>query len=59
MNKSNNISKLKSNDLVLSDTEQNTMLEILHDGVTAYELAKEKTDQIEDFIQLLRSKPKV
>jgi phage tail sheath gpL-like len=44
---------------VLSDTEQNTMLEILHDGVTAYELAKDKTDQIEDFIQLLRSKPKV
>ncbi len=42
MSKSNNILKSNSNDLVLSDIEQNTMLEILHDGVTAYELAKQK-----------------
>ena len=58
MNKSNNISKLKSNDLVLSDTEQNTMLEILHDGVTAYELAKEKQIKLKTLYNYLDQNPK-
>ena len=58
MSKSKSISLKKKNDLVLSDTEQNTILEILHDGVTAYELAKEKQIKLKTLYNYLDQNPK-
>ena len=58
MSKSKSISLKKKNDLVLSDTEQNTILEILHDGVTAYELAKEKQIKLKTLYNYLDRNPK-
>ena len=58
MSKSKSISLKKKNDLVLSDTEQNTILEILHDGVTAYELAKEKQIKLKTLYNYLNQNPK-
>ena len=58
MSKSKSISSKKKNDLVLSDTEQNTILEILHDGVTAYELAKEKQIKLKTLYNYLDRNPK-
>ena len=58
MSKSKSISSKKKNDLVLSDIEQNTILEILHDGVTAYELAKEKQIKLKTLYNYLDRNPK-
>jgi len=58
MSKSKSISKPKSKNLVLSDIEQNTILEILHDGVTAYELAKEKQIKLKTLYNYLDRNPK-
>ena len=58
MSKSKSISLKKKNALVLSDTEQNTILEILHDGVTAYELAKEKQIKLKTLYNYLDQNPK-
>ena len=58
MSKSKSISSKKKNDLVLSDIEQNTILEILHDGVTAYELAKEKQIKLKTLYNYLDQNPK-
>ena len=58
MSKSKSISSKKKNDLVLSDIEQNTLLEILHDGVTAYELAKEKQIKLKTLYNYLDRNPK-
>jgi len=58
MSKSKSISKAKNKNLVLSDIEQNTILEILHDGVTAYELAKEKQIKLKTLYNYLDQNPK-
>jgi len=58
MTKSKSISKPKNKNLVLSDIEQNTILEILHDGVTAYELAKEKQIKLKTLYNYLDQNPK-
>ena len=58
MSKSKSISSKKKNDLILSDIEQNTILEILHDGVTAYELAKEKQIKLKTLYNYLDRNPK-
>jgi len=58
MSKSKSISSKKSNELILTDTEQNTILEILHDGVTAYELAKEKQIKLKTLYNYLDQNPK-
>ena len=58
MSKSKSISSKKKNDLILSDIEQNTILEILHDGVTAYELAKEKQIKLKTLYNYLDQNPK-
>ena len=58
MTKLKSISSKKKNDLILSDIEQNTILEILHDGVTAYELAKEKQIKLKTLYNYLDQNPK-
>jgi len=58
MSKLKSISSKKKNDLILSDIEQNTILEILHDGVTAYELAKEKQIKLKTLYNYLDRNPK-
>ena len=39
--KSKDISKTKSKELTLSDTELNTLIDRIYDGETLYELAKD------------------
>jgi len=58
MSKSKSISSKKKNDLILSDIEQNIILETLHDGVTAYELAKERQIKLKTLYNYLDQNPK-
>jgi len=59
MNKSKNISKAKSKDLVLSDTEQNTILEDIYNGKTTNIVIKDtlKTN-LKTFYNYLETNPK-
>ena len=59
MNKSKNISKTKSKDLVLSDTEQNTILEDIYNGKTTNIVIKDtlKTN-LKTFYNYLETNPK-
>jgi len=58
MKKSNSISSVKKNDLKLTDTEQSSILDTLHDGVTAYEIAKEKRISLRTLYKYLDQNPK-
>ena len=59
MNKSKSISKAKSKDLVLSDTEQNTILEDIYNGKTTNIVIKDtlKTN-LKTFYNYLETNPK-
>ena len=58
MTKSKSISKAKKNDLTISDIEQSTILGTIYDGVTAYELAKEKQIKLKTLYNYLDRNPK-
>ena len=58
MTKSKDISLKSSKELTLTDTEQNTILDTLHDGVTAYEIAKEKRISLRTLYKYLDQNPK-
>ena len=58
MTKSKDISLKNSKELTLTDTEQNTILDTLHDGVTAYEIAKEKRISLRTLYKYLDQNPK-
>ena len=56
--KSKDISKTKNKSLTLSDTEQNTILEDLINGKTAYEIAKQKQISLRTLYSALDQNPK-
>ena len=58
MTKSKDISLKSSKELTLTDIEQNTILDTLHDGVTAYEIAKEKRISLRTLYKYLDQNPK-
>ena len=58
MTKSKDISLKNNKELTLTDTEQNTILDTLHDGVTAYEIAKEKRISLRTLYKYLDQNPK-
>jgi hypothetical protein len=58
MKKSNSISKPKSKSLVLSDTEQNTILGTIYDGGLALDVAKELGISLMTFYKYLETNPK-
>ena len=58
MKKSNSISSVKKNDLKLTDTEQSSILDTLHDGVTAYEISREKQISLRTLYNYLDKNPK-
>lgn len=58
MTKSNNTSLSKSESLALTATEQNSILENLHNGVTAYEVAREKQISLKTLYNYLDKNPK-
>jgi len=58
MKKSNSISSVKKNDLKLTDTEQSSILDTLHDGVTAYEISREKQISLRTLYNYLDQNPK-
>ena len=58
MKKSNSISKVKSKSLVLSDTEQNTILGTIYDGGLALDVAKELKISLMTFYKYLETNPK-
>lgn len=58
MKKSNSISSVKKNDLKLTDTEQSSILDTLHDGVTAYEISREKQISLASLYRYLDQNPK-
>ena len=58
MKKSNSISSVKKNELKLTDTEQSSILDTLHDGVTAYEISREKQISLRTLYNYLDKNPK-
>jgi len=58
MNKSKSISKVKKNDLTLSDIEQNTILGTIYDGGLALDVAKELKISLMTFYKYLETNPK-
>ena len=58
MKKSKSISKVKKNDLILSDIEQNTILGTIYDGGLALDVAKELKISLMTFYKYLETNPK-
>jgi len=58
MNKSKSISKVKKNDLILSDIEQSTILGTIYDGGLALDVAKELKISLMTFYKYLETNPK-
>jgi hypothetical protein len=58
MTKSKDISLKNSKELALTDTEQNTILDRLIDGETAYEIAREKRISLRTLYKYLDQNPK-
>ena len=58
MKKSNNISKVKKNDLTLSDIEQSTILGTIYDGGLAIDVAKDLKISLRTFYKYLETNPK-
>ena len=58
MNKSKSISKVKKNDLTLSDIEQNTILGTIYDGGLAIDVAKDLKISLRTFYRYLETNPK-
>ena len=58
MKKSNSISKVKKNDLTLSDTEQSTILGTIYDGGLAIDVAKDLKISLRTFYKYLETNPK-
>ena len=58
MKKSNSISSVKKNELKLTATEQNSILDTLHDGVTAYEISQERRISLASLYRYLDQNPK-
>ena len=58
MKKSNSISSVKKNDLKLTDIEQSSILDTLHDGVTAYEISQERRISLASLYRYLDQNPK-
>ena len=58
MKKSNSISSVSKNDLKLTDIEQSSILDTLHDGVTAYEISREKQISLRTLYNYLDQNPK-
>ena len=58
MKKSNSISKVKKNDLILSDIEQSTILGTIYDGGLALDVAKELKISLMTFYKYLETNPK-
>ena len=56
--KSKDISKTKSKELTLSDTELNTLIDRIHDGETLYELAKDLRIKLTTLYKYLDQNPK-
>jgi len=58
MNKSKSISKVKKNDLTLSDIEQSTILGTIYDGGLAIDVAKDLNISLRTFYKYLETNPK-
>jgi len=58
MKKSKSISKVKKNDLILSDIEQSTILGTIYDGGLALDVAKELKISLMTFYKYLETNPK-
>ena len=58
MKKSNSISKVKKNDLTISDIEQNTILGTIYDGGLAIDVAKDLKISLRTFYKYLETNPK-
>jgi hypothetical protein len=58
MNKSKSISSKKKNDLILSDTEQNTILETIYDGGLSIEVARDLKISLMSLQKYLERNPK-
>jgi len=58
MTKSKDISKTKSKELTLSDTELNTIIDRIHDGETMFELAKDLRIKLTTLWKYLDQNPK-
>ena len=58
MSKSKSISSKKSNELILTDTEQNTILATIYDGGLAIEVAKDLKISLMTFYKYLETNPK-
>ena len=58
MSKSKSISSKKKNDLVLSDTEQNTILETIYDGGLSIEVARDLKISLMSLQKYLERNPK-
>ena len=58
MKKSNSISKVKKNDLTLSDIEQSTILGTIYDGGLAIDVAKDLKISLRTFYKYLETNPK-
>ena len=58
MSKSKSISSKKSNELILTDTEQNTILATIYDGGLAIEVAKDLKINLMTFYKYLETNPK-
>jgi len=58
MKKSNNISKVKKNDLTLSDIEQSTILGTIYDGGLVIDVAKDLKISLRTFYKYLETNPK-
>ena len=56
--KSKDISKTKSKELTLSDTELNTIIDRIHDGETMFELAKDLQIKLTTLYKYLDQNPK-
>ena len=56
--KSKDISKTKSKELTLSDTELNTLIDRIHDGETMFELAKDLQIKLTTLYKYLDQNPK-
>ena len=56
--KSKDISRIKSKDLTLSDTELNTIIDRIHDGETMFELAKDLHIKLTTLYKYLDQNPK-
>ena len=56
--KSKDISKTKSKELTLSDTELNTIIDRIHDGETMFELAKDLRIKLTTLYKYLDQNPK-